>query len=379
MEGEALSSWLRRIARCYDMYVEDLLKFGLGEIAIASDDLDIDPPPRLLAALTERTNVDHDRLQAMTIAGWIPWLNDTWEPDPGTFDTYVHQFAVMLRPATHHQQPTKPWRAWLPDQPLKLACPDCLADPSRSAMMLMWQVPLMRSCPEHRCWLRRCIGTAEYPFWKEDPVPPREPSEAVMAMDRYTLQALQTGWAELPQRRVHAAVWFRLLRTLINEVGSPRRYWTSRVPDLLHIWETAGHRVRAGQAMWKPFETLSWPVQAQVLEATAVTISMLRSRTLAGRGPSATLFTPEPLLRDYDSSPTPYTPPPRGSWGSVVEAIDAAVEAARTDPAQAQQLYNLLLIGCKTPDAVKRVLDNFVELGIPVKDLSHDTTGQPLT
>lgn len=372
IEGEALSSWLRRIAKCYDMYLDDFLEFGLGEITPTSDDLDLDPPPRLLAALTERTNVEADRLQAMTIAGWIPWLNDTWESEPDTFNTYVHQFSVMLKPATDNQQPTKPWRAWFPEQQLYLACPHCLDDPSRRAMMLMWQLPLMRTCPQHRCWLRRCIGSADYPFWKGDPVPPTAPSEAVLAMDRYTVQGLRTGWVQLPQRRVHAAVWLRLLRTVINEVGSPLRYWTSRVPDLRHIWETAGHRVRAGQSMWKPYETSTWPVQAQTLEATAVAISLLHSGTVTGRGTSATLFTPEPLLLDYDSSPPPRIPPPRGSWASVVEAIDAVVAEAKRDPAGAQQLYNFLLTGCKTSKAAVGVLDNFVELGIPIEHLSHE-------
>ncbi|MGO1385530.1 MAG: hypothetical protein ACTHU1_12185 [Arachnia sp.] len=61
------------------------------------------------------------------------------------------------------------------------------------------------------------------------------------------------------------------------------------------------------------------------------------------------------------------------------EAAEEAIAAAKKDPAEAQQLYNFLVIGCMTPQAVERVLDNFVELGIPIDTLSRNDAPRPFT
>jgi hypothetical protein len=43
--------------------------------------------------------------------------------------------------------------------------------------------------------------------------------ETVAVLDRYTYQALTAGRVSLPGRSVHAGVWFRLLRSLLDEVS----------------------------------------------------------------------------------------------------------------------------------------------------------------
>ncbi|SHJ26612.1 hypothetical protein SAMN02745244_02092 [Tessaracoccus bendigoensis DSM 12906] len=37
------------------------------------------------------------------------------------------------------------------------------------------------------------------------------------------------------------------------------------------------------------------------------------------------------------------------------------------------------MIGCKSPQAVERALDNFVERGIPIDTLSHNNAQRPFT
>lgn len=56
------------------------------------------------------------------------------------------------------------------------------------------------------------------------------------------------------------------------------------------------------------------------------------------------------------------------------KAAAEAVAVAKKDLAAAQQLYNVLVIGCTTFQAVERVLDNCFELGIPVDTLSRNDT-----
>lgn len=74
-EGEALSSWLNRVAACYQMDLHDLLEHDLGHGQV--DDLDIAPPLSLLTVLSQRSSVELDRLRCMSFAGWVPWLLDS--------------------------------------------------------------------------------------------------------------------------------------------------------------------------------------------------------------------------------------------------------------------------------------------------------------
>src|SRR5260370_7047650 len=52
------------------------------------------------------------------------------------------------------------------------------------------------------------------PAIKPQPVPVDEP---LATLDRYTYEGLITGRVTLPGRSVHVGVWFRLLRSLLDE------------------------------------------------------------------------------------------------------------------------------------------------------------------
>ncbi|WP_130508020.1 TniQ family protein [Krasilnikovia cinnamomea] len=98
--GEALSSWLHRLARTYDMPVDELLRHNLGTLsADAGRDvvgLDLDPPGWLLTALAERTGVPIHQIARMAVSGWTPWLLDSLDHDPDAYTTYVRQDSVLL-------------------------------------------------------------------------------------------------------------------------------------------------------------------------------------------------------------------------------------------------------------------------------------------
>ena len=74
-EGEALSSWLHRVAACHQMDVHELLEGDLAHGQV--DDLDTAPPIPLLIALAQRSGIELDRLRCMSFAGWKPWLLDS--------------------------------------------------------------------------------------------------------------------------------------------------------------------------------------------------------------------------------------------------------------------------------------------------------------
>jgi hypothetical protein len=150
--GEALSSWLNRVAGCYQMDMCDLLEHDLGHRQV--DDMDAAPPLSLLIALSQRSGVELNRLRGMSLAGWVPWLLDSVDDRvPSALETYVFQLSVLLPKQRRKVRSIMRWRAWIPIRPLLRACPLCLQDATDHPLLLMWQLPLLLSCPLHGCWL----------------------------------------------------------------------------------------------------------------------------------------------------------------------------------------------------------------------------------
>ncbi len=109
-EGEALSSWLNRVAACYQMDVHELLAHDLGHSQL--DDLDTAPSLSLLTALCQRSGVELERLRSMSLAGWVPWLLDSLDDSvPAALETYTFQCAVLLPKRTRKVRSITRWRA----------------------------------------------------------------------------------------------------------------------------------------------------------------------------------------------------------------------------------------------------------------------------
>lgn len=372
LDGEALSSWLRRIAEDYRFSVTELLDHDLGQAGLPLKDLNLAPPTALLETLARRTGVAPGRVARMSLPGWTPWLLDSLEPDSSAFETYVHQLSVLLPEGKHPTSTVPGWRPWIPEHPLQRACPRCLADPSRQCLLLMWQLPLMLSCPEHGCMLEPCFGFPGPHFlWEEENSSPRPADEHIRAMDRLTWQGATTGKVCLPRRSVHAGIWFRLLRTLVDELSIPLAYWKTHGADLRYIWQASGHPVRAGQFKWRPFETCQWPAQAQLLAAAAEAIVLLEAGTIIGHGTHAALFLPVLDVeindgRAQDSCTERASIPPP----TIGELLEALVQTARENPADARNLYKFCLVGCRTTESVTQLRSNFTAAGLSLDGMS---------
>lgn len=372
VEGEALSSWLHRIARCYRMDVPGLLQHDLGHDG--ASDLDGTPPAALQEVLARRSGLSLDQLRGMSLAGWMPWLADRLDPDPSAFDTYVHQFSVLL---PLQQRPTRTvpeWRAWLPRQAIHRACPQCLAEAKNYAGLLMWQLPLLLSCPRHGCWLESYWGVAgDYCQWETQDLLPRQASEAIAQMDRRTWQALKTGQVALPRRRVHAGVWLRLLRTVLDELNTPLSYCPSQARDIRKIWASCGFPVRAGLSYWNCYEALALPVQLQMLEVAATAMQRIETGVLTAQGVQAELFVPVPSRQSiteghhFSKQPEEKSNP----WELTLSAAQKVIDQARRNPEEARALLRLLLLGRQDPDSVRKATAILVELEIPIEFLSH--------
>lgn len=370
--GEALSSWLNRVAACYQMDVRDLLEHDLGHGQV--DDLDTAPPLSLLTALSQRSGIDLDRLRGMSFAGWVPWLLDSLNDSvPAALETYVFQFSVLLPKRNRKTRSIMCWRAWLPSQPIHRACPLCLNDPANQAVLLVWKLPLMLSCPLHGCWLESYWGVpGRFLGWEHADASPRTASDAVAAMDQRTWQALTTGYVELRRRHIHAGLWFRLLRTLLDELNTPLSQCGTFAGGIRYAWERCGHPLRAGQSLWRPYEILAPAVQLQMLETAATTIELIELKVLPPRGEQATLFLPEPETGFTNGLPiVDRKKKSVNYWQEAVKAIDDAIIEARHNPETARSLFAVASFGRRDPESLERLRITFAKEGIPPEFLSH--------
>jgi hypothetical protein len=352
-ETESLSSWMGRIASSYGMYSAELLEHGLGHRELRDTDLDLDPPADLLEQMSRHTGLDQHRVSAMTMAGWVPWLFDSLVPGPGTYETYVHQLSVLLPPNRRKIYTARQWLPWLPAAVEQRGCPECLEN--SPAVLLFWRLPLMVICPVHGRRLESYVGHGAYFIkWTAPVHDQRAVPKSLSLMDRRTWQAISTGSVDLPRHRVHAGIWFRLLRTLLDELTTARAGCRRQLDDILRVWEHCGYPFRAGLSTWEPFENLNWTTQQQLLEAAAVAMELIEDGSFTAVGASAYLLRPEPIRSIGDGT----RPAPRTAsafeqdeqrldelWKQVVSAVDAAVDAAKDDPATAKQLRNLAMHG----------------------------------
>jgi len=117
-------------------------------------------------------------------------------------------------------------------------------------------------------------------------------------MDRRTHEGMSTGTVILPGRSgqpVHVGVWFRLLRTLIDELSTPiSTVRASSRDDLNRIWQASGHPPRAGLSVWCPYEKLDWPRQQGMLEAAATALHLVETGAITARGSLGHLLAVQP-------------------------------------------------------------------------------------
>jgi len=369
---EALTSWLERVARLHGLPARDLLRYNLGPASALLDDpaaadLDWDPPAAVLAALDERTGAGLGELRRMTIAGWVPWLLDTLE-DGGqeAFDTYVRQHSVLLAPGEAGSSAVLQWRPWLPERqahPARRVCPVCAADPD-CGMPLTARLPIMTSCAGHGCRLKPGPDVAfTVPAGQ---VPPEPAAAHAAAMDRRTYQGLTTGQVTLPRRVVHAGVWFRLLRTLLDELTASRsRLSQASIATLERIWSATGHPWRAGLSTWRPYEQLDPRRQQQLLEAAATAMQLAETGAITARGTLGPLLTREshgPVYEGDQSSQRDR------DLLRARQELDAAIDAARTDPAAARQILTQFTAGVSLP-LFERQRQFLINIGIPARFL----------
>ena len=216
--------------------------------------------------------------------------------------------------------------------------------------------------------------------WDDASCEQRQASAPISAMDRRTWQALTTGYVELPRRRVHAGLWFRLLRTLLDELNTPISLCGSYGEAIRYVWERCGHPLRAGQSQWQAFEILADSVQLQMLEAAATAIELVESQILNAAGEFADLFVQEPQREFTNGLPVHVgSEEPVNYWQKAAEAIEEAVLDARHNPETARSLFRLASYGRNDPASLEQLRALFAKEQIPAEFLLHYEPTEPFT
>ena len=368
VEEEALSSWLGRVAANYNLSLDDILKYDLG-YEISTDDLDLNPPVTLLEKISHRSHLSLDQIHRMTFRSWVPFIIDQLEPSLDVFDTYTLQYPVLLPVKHRRSHVSTHWRPWLSNPPIIRACQSCINLEPKNIIRLPWKLPIMITCPLHGCRLQTCMSySSEYVCWKEEETVDLPVTNAILNMDNRTWQALVKGKVDLPRRSIHAGIWFRLLRSLLNELSLPLSRYPAHAHNIKEVWNTCGHPVRASLNIWKSYEYLPLRIQVKLLEAAATAISMIEEKSLNISGEYSKLFQAE--LIDEDDLPSGLEAHTYKSPGlSLNELFDQAVAEAKVNRESAQGLRALYLFGRNDPELIKEIDNILLDLGIPFEFL----------
>jgi len=232
----------------------------------------------------------------------------------------------------------------------------------------MAQIPVMLSCPRHGCRLELSFGTlGTFLAWDDDaigihddPAQARPVTAAIAAMDRRTQEALTTGQVTLPRRQVHAGVWFRLLRTLIDELDTPPSLVRSGPRrGLNRVWEQLGHSGRP-MKKWELYEHQAWERQQLLLEAASVALQQVDAGLLIAWGTLGGLLTREPFRPVPDGN----RPPPPSAWQTFLAELEIAIEQGRSDPDAACRLLLSLTALCYTQKCFDDIRGDLIAAGV---------------
>ncbi|WP_143227457.1 hypothetical protein [Actinomadura mexicana] len=191
-------------------------------------------------------------------------------------------------------------------------------------------------------------------------MPPEPAPPDVVELDRRTHEAIATGRVTLPRRSVHAGVWFRLLRTLLDEVStSPAKVRKRSQAVLNTIWEAVGTPARAGLSVWRPFEALDRDQQEAMLQAAAIAVRQTETGVIIARGTLGPLLTSlpyQPVDAGAPALPTVPPPPPaaRHSPADLDAALKDVFEAAKTDQTTARWILQCLTWRLRSTAAFER-------------------------
>jgi len=162
-------------------------------------------------------------------------------------------------------------------------------------------------------------------------------------------------------------VWFRLLRTLLDEVSmAPSRVGTRSAATMEHIWHATGHPARAGLNVWRPCEQLGWPRQTMILEAAAAALHLAEPERspLAARSPRSWHVN---RIGPPTTATGPHLRPATGNASGNARRRRSTRHSRppAPTPGAARQMLTLSTFSCRTLAAFHRERQHLIGTGHP--------------
>jgi hypothetical protein len=388
---ESLFSWIIRIAKIYEVYPEDLLKYEF-DIELEVNELyiiDINPPVNLLDKLSQYTGIDVSKIRTLTAHSYVPLLIDAVEPlnsesegNPNSFSDYVNQFNIFPRKRNHYYNDNSDlvmgsnWIPWFDSKHFvnTFGCEACLKKDKEPYLRLYWRFPWMMTCPFHKQLLKQVklySFTNHIEFYFMQNAELSHSIDNLCIIDEITLQAVIKGFVKTPAGYLHGGVWLRLLRSLIEELSLLQKNFSQEVLNVIRsLWKALGLFWRDGFYRYKVFEECDGDKQLILMLIASSALQSIFNNQIKFSTNGIKLLTPE-LIDNKDLCsvyPGYITKPEPLSLKTIDALMDDVLTSMRSDPKVVIEFRNIIKAFDKSGKSLASVDKNLKELGIQVID-----------
>ena len=293
--GEALSSWIARIARTYLMSPAEFTATLAGKYMRARE-VDASPRPTLIEALADRTGVAPELIRMMTVDGVADALYRAVE--------FSAIGTVLIPPSMRTGSPYAPHvRRWYFGPPPVRGCAACLKDAGQNfAFPLAWRVSLAICCPTHGMLLGRCDPIAWRTASRSAPAAKQLAplaTEHEVKHDTRLAAALRGDKVQVRAGAVDAATWLAGLLQLDHELGLPGLMLQLPADSRRELGLTdRDRRSTIGMLAGRDVENLGQTSRQRFARAVASAVNLIEGgRMMAmGRGAFVCALRPKTLL-----------------------------------------------------------------------------------
>jgi hypothetical protein len=310
----------------------------------------------LIKNISTKTGQDISAIRNMTHLALAPWVIDDFERND--FVTYVNQFSVLVKKGVDGYLASENWFPWGLNKPLARACLKCVEE-NDGMIKLSWSYPFILTCGKHPIMLRTAkVYNGKFgSFCDNDEY---SAPDSVIAMDRKSYQALNTGEVSLFTRKINCGLWFRMLRRIIHEISiPPHRCGQKQGKVLKEVWRYSGYRKEHILSKWKAFEDLSCSKQQILLTTASHAIALLEKELIVPYGKWGYLFSPQEFDPAH-SGKKEYNP----LRDAVIE-MKRLLELAKEDRQIAIDLFLLVLLGRRDTKSISTIKEIFYKSDIP--------------
>lgn len=290
---EALSSWVERILRSYPKSARVEVAHHLGLTHQPIRQLDFDLHDETSVKLSRATGVAMKRIEHMTVWSLRERIWGAGSDDDSADGKEGAHYSFLLPDSRFTLTEEDYQAAWISKyhRPYSRICGRCLDQDAVPYIRLIWQLPILASCPRHGVLLQ--FGGLPFEGERVRPVRLKDPHEetsspGVRRHDQRTLQAISQGKVSGPSGVIPSVLWFRIIRGIIQELSRP--LWAPKPKRKMvdKIRRAAGSCYQRQEVL--NFEWVNHDQQHDRLKLAATAIDLAEAGEITPRGTFAALL-----------------------------------------------------------------------------------------